>query len=339
MKRVVKKNYKTIIAFILGIIVSSIGVYAATLSSSEVTYDNNNSGIKAENLQGAIDELYSKAKNNAKIIGYEYNEKDDHKCINGEESTCVKTECYKKGQASCKQGTIIRYYVNSHEYHYFYVLHDDGNTITMQQRENTVRNIPWHAGSDDNSKGPDTVLPILEAATSTWTNVNVIEYTPGETEFNGNKFTGCTYNSELNTGDFKIRCESNTYDSKTLVKRKARARIITAQEAGSTGCLVWKDGSKDDRILSPSKDAYNNGSCPDWMHNYMYQSADYGGSYSNDTTNENSVYDYAYWTMSANSGGAVTAWDVGRTGNLSIPESSDTNIGARAVVEISKSNL
>ncbi len=332
----VKKNYKIIIGIVIGIIVSSLGVYAVSLSSSEVTYDNNNSGIKSKTLQGAIDELYSKAKNNDKIVAYEYDETENHKCINGEESTCVKTTCYTNEQAnSCKQGTIIRYYVNDYEYHYFYVLHDDGATITMQQRENTVRNIPWNAGSNDNTKGPVTILPMLEAATSMWTNVNILDYAPGETNLYENKFTGCTRTESVDS-DYTIRCELNTYDSTTLGPRKARARMITAQEAGSTGCLVWKDGSKDDRRLENSVDTYNRGSCPDWMHNYLYQSTKYGGSYNDATTNENGVSNNAYWTTSANSSTITRAWCVDTSGLLSGDETSNVYYGARAVVVISK---
>ena len=53
---------KTIIAFILGaLIFGSTGVIAATLLANNVSYDNTNSGINSTNVQGAIDELYTKA--------------------------------------------------------------------------------------------------------------------------------------------------------------------------------------------------------------------------------------------------------------------------------------
>ncbi len=204
----------------------------------------------------------------------------------------------------------------------------------MQQRENTIRNIPW-TEENTNIKGPVTILPMLEAATSTWVNVNVLNYTPGETEFNGNKFTGCTYNSELNTGDYKVKCETNTYENFGL--RKARARMITAQEAGSTGCLVYKDGNTDNRKLGHSFDEYNRGSCPDWMHNYMNASAVLGGSYSDNTLNENNIHYAGYWTMSTNSNNATHVWAVNGGGYLANYESLNNNgFGARAVVEISK---
>ena len=271
-----------------------------------------------------------------KIKAYTYSETGNNKCINGEEETCVETTCYKTKTAnSCIQGTIIKYYVNDTEQKVFYVLHDDGSTITMQQRENTVRNIPWYKDADDSTKGPLTILPSLEAATETWTNVEFQEYTAGYTNFYQNAYTGCTH-----TGDYKITCSVNTYNGDqanlTLSKRKVRARMITAQEASSTSCLVWKDGSKDSTIMGNSIDAWNNGTCPDWMHNYLYQSKTYGGSYEDNTVNENGQYNYDYWTMSADSSDSPRAWFVRRGGGLGYSGTSDTDIGARAVVVISK---
>ena len=330
-----KEKIKTIVIIILAVMVISIsGVYAATIISSiNVGYNNESSKLVADNVQEAIDEVYDKSFNKELITAYEYSEQEP-KCINGEEKTCVKTDCYKKGK-TCKQGTVIKYYVKENEYHYFYVLHDDGTTITMQQRENTIRNIAWHIESADNTKGPTTVLPALEQATSTWVNVNVLEYEPGVTNLYENANTGCTYTAST-TSDYKIRCEKNTYTSSVLGKRKARARMITALEAGSTGCLVYKDGATDKRVISPSINASNQGSCPDWMHNYLYQSKNYGGSYNNDTVNENGIYDYDYWTMSTHSSYTPNAWFVNRVGNLTTGNTTDTTYGARAVVEITK---
>ncbi len=329
-----KERIKIIVAFILGLVLAGTTVYAATiLSSINVGYSNESSKLVADNVQEAIDEVYDKSFNKELITAYEYSEQDP-KCINGEEKTCVKTDCYKKGK-TCKQGTVIKYYVNDSEFHYFYVLRDDGTKITMQQRENTIRNIAWHTGENNNKNGPDTILPQLEAATSTWVNVNVLEYIPGVTTLYENAYTGCTYTASKDS-DYKIRCEKNTYTNSVLGTRKARARMITALEASSTGCLVWKDGAKDSNVIPPSIDAYNDGSCPDWMHNYLYQSKNGGGSYNNNTVNENGEYDYYYWTMSAYSDSATTTWCVGSGGTLGNRDTITTLYGARAVVEITK---
>ena len=61
ISKFIKKNYKFIIGFVLGLVVASSSVYAAnTIYSSNVTYDNSNSGLSATNVQDALDETYTK---------------------------------------------------------------------------------------------------------------------------------------------------------------------------------------------------------------------------------------------------------------------------------------
>ncbi len=313
----IKRNYKLIVGIIIGAILTGTTVYAAAIISSiNVGYNNESSKLVADNVQAAIDEVYDKSFNKDLITAYEYSEQDP-KCINGEEKTCVKTDCYKKGK-TCKQGTVIKYYVKENEYHYFYVLRDDGTTITMQQRENTIRNIPWYEESDDNTKGPTTILPQLEAATSTWTNVNILEYEPGQTTLYENAYTGCTI-----TEDKKVTCNSNAY---ILSQRKARARMITVQETIDTGCRVLVESS-----------------CPQWMYNYLYPSKNYGGSYNDNTKNEQGKYCSFYWTMSARSDLKTSAFYVRVNGDINAYYTTGNGVGtitselgARAVVEITK---
>ncbi len=59
----VKNNYKLVIAFMLGVLLSCTGVYAATtlIKSKDVSYDKASSGGKYDNVQDAIDELYEKS--------------------------------------------------------------------------------------------------------------------------------------------------------------------------------------------------------------------------------------------------------------------------------------
>lgn len=273
-------------------------------------------------------------------------------CINGEEETCEKTTCLENSDAnSCTQGTIVRYAVSDTENHYFYVLHDDGATLTLQQRESTVKNVPWISKEDyisaggteeeygtngNNTKGPITAITKLEEATKTWSNVNDMTYQMGTTNFNGtNAFTGCAADS-----NYKVTCSVNTYNSNpnalTFPKRTAKARMITAQEVSATSCLVWKDGSKDSTIMDNSINANNDGSCPDWMHNYLYQSSIHGGSYDDNTVNENGEYNNDYWTMSAYSSGFPVAWRVYRAGFLYGGDTFSTDKGVRAVIQIDK---
>ena len=59
MKKII--NSKVFI-FVLGLVVAgSIGVCAYTISSSDISYDNSASGIEADNVKDAIDDLYTNA--------------------------------------------------------------------------------------------------------------------------------------------------------------------------------------------------------------------------------------------------------------------------------------
>ena len=149
---------------------------------------------------------------------YVYNNKDNT-CVTGEEETCKKNYCYlDKSKDSCVPGTIIKYKVSKNMEKYFYVIHDDGEKMTLQQRENTISNIQWYKEGSDATKGPQTVLNALENATVSWTNVEEQTYEAGKTIFAKNKYTGC---------DYSYNCTTNTY---TLDARRAKARLITMQE-------------------------------------------------------------------------------------------------------------
>lgn len=64
IKKFIKNNIKLVIGIMIGLaIAGSIGVYAATvIASKDVTYSNTTSGLTATTVQGAIDEIYKKAK-------------------------------------------------------------------------------------------------------------------------------------------------------------------------------------------------------------------------------------------------------------------------------------
>ena len=59
VKRFLIGNIKTVIAFVLGTLISGVTVYAATvIAASQVGYTPpSGSGISSTNVQGAIDEL------------------------------------------------------------------------------------------------------------------------------------------------------------------------------------------------------------------------------------------------------------------------------------------
>jgi len=237
-----------------------------------------------------------------KIFTYNQTSGASNFCVTGEENTCVSL---RKAPETYPTGTILKYKVNDTEEKYFHVVSDNGNTLTLQQRENTVYDTAWYADTAANTKGPLTILSALERATVGWTNVLNQVYTMGTTVFKDNAFTGCSsYNS----------CTTNTY---TLGERTAKARMITVQEAQGLGCTS------------------SNSSCPIWMCNYLNSSTSYGG-----TVNQTGdVYgkNWGYWTMNAVSSGSSRAWRV-HSYRFLYKETEATSIGngGRAVVVIEK---
>lgn len=76
MKEKIKKVFKNrILIFILsGLVFGAIGVSAATyFKSTDVTYDNKQSGLQSTNVQGAIDELYTKIPDNTTVSDLKQN--------------------------------------------------------------------------------------------------------------------------------------------------------------------------------------------------------------------------------------------------------------------------
>jgi len=243
-----------------------------------------------------------------KIFTYNQTTGADNFCVTGEEETCTSL---RRAPATYEAGTIIKCKVNETEEKYFHVVSDNGDTLTLQQRENLVYQTEWYAGTNDNTNGPTTILSALESATANWTNVLDQTYTLGSTTFKDNAYTGCAYEAATD----KFTCATNTY---ILGQRIAKARMITVQEAHALGCLGWEiEGS-------------TNGSCPVWIYNYLTNATNYGGIVSDGANN------YGYWTMNANSSGSTNAWRVDCSGNVGSINTALSNIGARPVVIIQK---
>ena len=322
MKEKIKKHYKFILGIVVGLVLSSLVAYAATaVASSNVSYSNTASGLSSTTVQGAIDELNEKAKSHCpagyrctSLINkaYIYNQASEatNYCVTGEEDTCIETDCYQStAVGSCEAGTIIKYQVNDSEEKYFYVLHDDGATLTIQQRERTVSGA-WYSGYTINN-GPTSLLAALDTATSEWTNVPNQTYTLGTTVFKDNAYTGCSkYNS----------C---TYNSYTLSSRTGKARAITLQEAVAVGCT---EDSK---------------SCPIWMYNYMHDSISNGGTV-NDGSTDSTFSQTKYYTLSAqtpysySSSSSSDVWTISQNGSVSTYMTNFPYYGTRAVVVVNK---
>lgn len=255
-------------------------------------------------------EQYMGNSNIVKALEYQEDKEAANYCIIGEEETCEESMCYlNKEKGSCKAGTIIIYNVNDKARKYFYVLHDDKEKMTLQQRENTVNKVAWSLEKDENgnptnTKGPTEALSKLEEATKTWNNVEDQTYTLGETIFleGTNAYTGCN--------SITLVCDKNQY---TMPKRTAKARMVTVQEAIKVGCRT------------------NQKSCPMYMYTCLNNSISCSGQ---------STYSYLLmqaWTT--NTKQPFTIWFLGyirnSTYNSNMVDASNFT-SARAVVTIKK---
>ena len=101
---------------------------------------------------------------------------------------------------TCSAGTSINYKVNGSTTQSFYVLKDNGSTLTLISSSVVATSVAWDS-SGKNSYGPRTATQKLESATSSWTNV-----------------------------------PANTYNESTGTA--TRARLITKAEAESVGCTT-----------------------------------------------------------------------------------------------------
>ncbi len=244
-------------------------------------------------------------------------------CVTGEEETCEVTTCY-KDSGNCASGTIFKYAVkstypderrvdslNNHVY-YFHVLHDDGDKLTLQSRENLKSSedafiaVNWNDSNQAVADGPTRVISAIEGITNSWDYVNSIHYTMGTTEFLGNANTDCWVDSS-----HVVHCNKISYN---WPEKTAKARIITAQEASNVGCLE------------------QNGSCPIWMYNYSKQCSAHGCTNEEPATQEN------YATMSS---AAVTdwAWLIYSQGRLARNNIHNLLRGVRPVIELDKSKF
>ena len=234
---------------------------------------------------------------------------DATSCVTGEEETCSQISLTNT-DSDIPAGTIIKYAVNDTEEKYFYVLHDDGETLTLQQKENTIEETMWieadlfcsitnvedcNITKITNDIGPLTALEKLESATAGWSNVNDQTYTMGTTIFKDNPYTGC----KVESGN--VICYTNKY---TMASRTAKSRMITIQEALSVGCTGVFE------------------SCPIWMGI--------------------DIMENYYWTMnsliSTNVNHQIDVFTINPNKHVLATDDTHTTsrVGARAVITINK---
>lgn len=289
-------------------------------------------GLKTKNLNFPTDKkVLEPLDGNVNLIrAYTYNQEKDAQgqpvenfCVTGEEPGCLINRCYDEGN-SCPVGTIIRYRVNDDDIRYFHVMKEDGNTLTMQQREATTYASKWLENPADSSffnEGPLTILEALDSITNNWKYVNDQVFKMGETMFNDNPYTGYKYDafSTFEENGYEFNNQSVDSNAYTMDEKTKKARMITAQEAIDFGC---KYPAHTINETPPS--------CPIWMYNYTVNAINRGGTVE-------SIY-YGYWTMNLKNMYSYAANEpicIANFGHINY-EFARTSLPARAVVEVNK---
>jgi hypothetical protein len=306
-------KYKNKWIFIIAIlvIILCIIIYSNKDEISELI------GINVKDVYNSTNNNVCKKGINKNILAiYDYNDTvvsgADGYCVDGSESTCKEASCVSNIINNgwfindCKAGSIVKYKVNDFYTVYFYVLHDDGDTMTLQANidsESQISNDLYSTWGDSVLIGPINPLSIVTTLTEKWTNVNDLNYSLGETSFlkypnnikYANSYTYCGSPSG---------CSQNYYTLSSNLTTKVKARIISVQEAADLGCTDKEN------------------SCPTWMWKDISSKA------------------RNYWTINtaSSSNGAASVWEIRFRGNLQRTYNNSTEQVhfAKAVVEINK---
>ena len=166
--------------FFIGVILSSGITYAATLLADNVSYDNTDSGMNANNVQDAIDELYTKAN---QTIPDTYKDLSTPVTANSSDLLYGKT-AYKQ------DGTIVTGTINTY----------NGTTnVTPTTSSQTIETGSKYVGSNITVGA----IPSLYKNLSTTTTALASDLLSGKTAYNSS--------GELITGNISNNCVSGSF--------------------------------------------------------------------------------------------------------------------------------
>ena len=209
------------------------------------------------------------------------------------------------------------------------------STIKLQLDHNLVNMTRW-SKTDSNNDGPAKVLEDLASSTSTWTNVEPLNYTYDTSAFTQNYGT--------------LSCTSGTCKKKKTGEKiyNVKARIITGDEVaaitrtqtdGTTIADNWSLANQDtfyfsryDKVIGTNDDGEGNKNLSWLIENTRINS--WSGATSNGTNNE------GYWTLSPLSTDASFAFFVYSRGDFNFNYVyHGSAYGARPVITIPKTKI
>ena len=349
MKKFIMSNVKVVVAVIITAIVTGSIVYA--LSSSDVVYDNTNSNLEATTVQGAIDEIYEKAKNGGLGSGY----KVTYDACGGSGAPLATSHVYGiKSNISSTKPTKTDY------------------TFKGWSKTSCSGSVDYASGAEIAliKEGDTTTIP-LYAIYQASGNENIVSASVADcykTKTSGSCPAGTTITYKVNSSTTKTfsvlhddgdkitmqdttqtvsstawyaSSNNNAYGPTTALSRLESATsgwsnvndlnytlgTDTLYQNKYTGCSDYNSCSTNTYTLAKrtakarmitiqetSALGCTRSSCPSWL------------------TPASGTY---YWTMSANSSTSISAWYVLNYGRVG-PDPTTATYGARAVVEINK---
>ena len=337
--RFIRSNIKVLAAFILGgIVLGGFGVYAAVASSS-ISYSNSASGLSATTVQGAIDELNTKATTKIEAARKEcpsgYNCTQNYTCSGSSCKKCVRAtslhtevctqtstsnycgaDGYSVGSgitygSTGKSGTFTTGdafdcdvngdgIYNSLTERFYYVTDMNTSTAVLIYYNNVSGGVASNSTSYAyNSGGTNSNGP-----------VTAITQLPTTTQWKNVSLTNSTRNLTDNVGTVKVT--GFNYGNKA-------ARFLTYQEI-EAGCYDGTNSLRGKGGLSSK--------CKFLMENTKYSNTSmktYGGWLE---TPDNSINSYAWYIYSSN-----------RSFGYDFGVNWANGIGVRPAIEVAKSNI
>ena len=152
-----------ILFFILGLLVASTTVYAAyKYQAGEVGYTPSNSNFSVDNVEDAIEELYNNGYYKVGTAIY-YNPVSNTKCTKAEATTNYTQNGNNGIPTEIKTGCMK-----------WYVIHDDGDMVSVISDHNTTARIKWN----DDNKNVDYTNSNLKAEVDKLVSISGWKVTP-----------------------------------------------------------------------------------------------------------------------------------------------------------------
>ena len=330
IKSFIKDNKKIFVGILIGMLISSGSVYAASIISKDVSYDNSSSKLTSTNVQGAIDEVYKTATD--KVAAAKKECPEGYKCTEIKKLCKAATELHGDNQnedfigsiprGSLKSGDAFDCDVNgdgvyNSETERFYYVSDYYNTDTREFESDTAVLVYYNNvsggepsntdkfayGSNENNLLPD-VATLQLPSSGQWNNTKLKNNSRYILSINDNDNTDINIVNEFDYSDYSARLLN-------LEEVKSACNIASSDNVGNSGELD---------------------NCKFLMENTVYTDSSLG-TYGYWLENTNPSYNGSVYTIYA------FTWQGRARQILSETCTNSSDYGVRPAIEVLKSNI